>query len=244
MTSECLVYDEVLGIPADLLARCATLPTAAVSDAMLRFGGAVGLAPVTSNGAPLKAVHLVGPALTVQTRPGDNLVVHKAADLAKPGEVLVIDAGGQTDRAIVGGLLGSYAQNRAIAGIVLDGAVRDLSELAELDIPIYARGVSHLGPYKDGPGVIRGNIAIGGTAVSQGDLVVGDEDGIVFVPRHRVAEVVAAAEAVVERERIATLAIDDDSWDRSWVDAALTVQRVSNDCQVEETIFQGAETHA
>jgi regulator of RNase E activity RraA len=154
-------------------------------------------------------------------------VVHKAVDMAARGDVLVIDAGGQTDRAIIGGLLGSYAQNRAIAGIVLDGAVRDLSELAGLDIPIFARGVSHLGPYKDGPGLIRGNVAIGGTAVSQGDLVVGDEDGIVFVPRHRVADVLAAAEAVVERERIATLAINDDSWDRSWVDAGLAVQHVS-----------------
>lgn len=227
MPAECLVYEGVPEIPADLLARCVNLPTAAFSDAMQRFGGAVGLAPVISNAADRKTVHLVGRALTVQTRPGDNLVVHKAVDMAKPGDVLVIDAGGQTDRAIVGGLLGSYAQNRAIAGIVLDGAVRDLSELAELDIPIFARGVSHLGPYKDGPGLIRGNIAIGGTAVCQGDLVVGDEDGIVFVPRHRVADVVAAAEAVVERERIATRAINDDSWDRSWVDAGLTVQRVT-----------------
>jgi regulator of RNase E activity RraA len=193
---------------------------------MQRFGGAVGLAPVISHAAARKTVRVVGRALTVQTRPGDNLVVHKAVDMAARGDVLVIDAGGQTDRAIIGGLLGSYAQNRAIAGIVLDGAVRDLSELAGLDIPIFARGVSHLGPYKDGPGLIRGNVAIGGTAVSQGDLVVGDEDGIVFVPRHRVADVVAAAEAVVERERITTLAINDDSWDRSWVDAGLTVQRV------------------
>lgn len=227
MAAECLVYDGVPEIPTDLLERCANLPTAAFSDAMQRFGGAVGLAPVASNAADRKTVRMVGRALTVQTRPGDNLVVHKAVDMAEQGDVLVIDAGGQTDRAIIGGLLGSYAQNRALAGIVLDGAVRDISELAGLDIPIFARGVSHLGPYKDGPGLIRGNVAIGGTAVSQGDLVVGDEDGIVFIPRHRVADVVAAAEAVVERERITTLAINDDSWDRSWVDAGLTVQRVS-----------------
>ncbi|GAB3555909.1 RraA family protein [Arthrobacter tumbae] len=227
MVSECLVYDEVPALDDALLARCAALPTAAFSDAMQRFGGAVGLSPITSTGAGRKAVHLVGRALTVQTRPGDNLTVHKAADLAVPGEVLVVDAGAQTDRAIVGGLLASYAQKRGVAGIVLDGAVRDLSELAELGIPVFARGVSHLGPYKDGPGVIRGNIAVGGTAVCQGDLVVGDEDGIVFVPRHRAAAVVEAAEAVVERERLITLAINGDSWDRSWVDAGLTVQRVS-----------------
>lgn len=227
MPSECLVYDDVPAIDDMLLDRCRSLPTAAFSDAMQRFGGAVGLSPVTSDASARKPVHLVGRALTVQTRPGDNLVVHKAADLASPGEILVVDAGSQTDRAIVGGLLGSYAQNRGIAGIVLDGAVRDLSELGALDIPIFARGVSHLGPYKDGPGVIRGNIAIGGTAVCQGDLVVGDEDGVVIVPRHRVADVVAAAEAVVERERVTTLAINNDNWDRSWVDTALSVQHVS-----------------
>lgn len=227
MPSECLVYDDVPAIDDTLLDRCRSLPTAAFSDAMQRFGGAVGLSPVTSDASARKPVHLVGRALTVQTRPGDNLVVHKAADLASPGEILVVDAGAQTDRAIVGGLLGSYAQNRGIAGIVLDGAVRDLSELGALDIPIFARGVSHLGPYKDGPGVIRGNIAIGGTAVCQGDLVVGDEDGVVIVPRHRVADVVAAAEAVVERERVTTLAINNDNWDRSWVDTALSVQHVS-----------------
>jgi regulator of RNase E activity RraA len=227
MPGTCLVYEDVAPIEDALLARCAKLPTAAFSDAMQRFGGAVGLAPIVSNSSASQVVRLVGRALTVQTRAGDNLVVHKAADLAVAGDILVIDAGGQADRAIVGGLLGSFAQGRGVNGIVVDGAVRDLSELAALDIPVFARGVSHLGPYKDGPGVIRGNIAIGGTAVSQGDLVVGDEDGIVFIPRHRAAAVVAEAEAVVERERLTTLAISTDSWDRQWVDSGLVVQHMT-----------------
>lgn len=227
MPSDCLIYDDVPSIEDSLLDRCTSIPTAAFSDAMQRFGGATGLSPVTLRTSGSKPVHLVGRALTVQTRPGDNLVVHKAADLASPGEVLVIDAGAQIDRAIIGGLLASYSQSRGITGIVLDGAVRDLSELAELDIPIFARGVSHLGPYKDGPGTIRGNIAIGSTAVCQGDLVIGDEDGIVFIPSHRAAEVISVAEAVVERERITTLAIKGGSWDRSWVDAGLTMQHLS-----------------
>lgn len=221
MGGQCLVYEDAPGIDEALIARFRDLPTSAISDAMQRFGGARGLSPLTLPGAGPAKVHLTGRALTVQTRPGDNLVVHKAADLAASGDVLVIDAGGLVDRAIVGGLLAGYAQARGIAGIVLDGAVRDLGELAALEIPVFARGVSHQGPYKDGPGAIRGHIAVGGTAVGQGDLVVGDEDGVVFVPRNRVAQVAALAEDVVQGELAATQAIGDDSWDRQWIDRAI-----------------------
>ncbi|POH85123.1 hypothetical protein CJ026_026375 [Ralstonia pickettii] len=94
------------------------------------------------------------------------------------GEVLVVDAGGATDRAILGGLIGQYARTLGIVALVVDGAVRDRTELAEGAPPVFARGVSHLGPYKDGPGEIRGPVTIGGVVIADGDLVIGDEDGI------------------------------------------------------------------
>ncbi|GAB3264049.1 RraA family protein [Arthrobacter pigmenti] len=232
--STVLVYDDTEPLDDNILRRSANLPTAAVSDAMQRFGGAVGLRPITTAAKPTSGLlHLVGPAATVQTRPGDNLVVHKAVDLAKPGDVLVIDAGGQNDRAIVGGLLVSYAKSRGVAGIVLDGAARDLTELVELEFPVFARGISHLGPYKNGPGVIRGQVAVGGTAVGHGDLVIGDEDGVVFVPRLRMAEVLTAAEAVVENERKITEAIATDSWDRSWVAESLHIEHITKHTATE-----------
>ncbi|HEV7908956.1 MAG TPA: RraA family protein [Pseudonocardiaceae bacterium] len=215
--AECRIHPEVPMPDPAVLTRLAALPTPALSDSMGRLRGARGLLPLTGKG------RLVGPALTVQTRPGDNLVVHKAADLARPGEVLVVDAGGNPDRAIVGDLLCRYAASRGVTGMVVDGAVRDVAEVAELGMPLFARAVSHLGPYKNGPGEIRGQVSVGGMPVGNGDLIVADENGVLAIPRPRVAEVIAAAEALLERERVIVEAIDADAWDRSWVDNALDI---------------------
>jgi regulator of RNase E activity RraA len=222
--SHCLIYDDVAPLNPDVVPRLALLPTAALSDSMQRFSGTPGLLPVPGS---VGKNRLSGPALTVRTRPGDNLVVHKAVDLARPGDVVVVDAGGHPDRAIIGELLCRYAQSRGIAGIVVDGAVRDVGEIAALGLPVFARAVSHLGPYKTGPGEIRGPVTIGGTPVMQGDVVVGDENGVVVVPRPRLQDVAAAAEALVDRERAAVEAIDAGRWDRAWVDRSLSVRLVS-----------------
>lgn len=223
--SECLVFSEVRRPAPDVLTRLLALPTAALSDSMRRFSGAPGLQPVARGSAHAR---MVGPALTVRTPPGDNLVVHKAVDLARPGDILVVDAGGHVDRAIVGELLCSYAKSRGIAGIVIDGAVRDVEDLGSLGLPVFARAVSHLGPYKNGPGEIRGPINLGGTAVSQGDLIVGDADGIVVLPTWSCDVVIAKAEALVEREAEAVRAIAVGRWDRSWLDSALDIRIIGN----------------
>lgn len=223
--SECLLFAETPPPAPATLRRLADLPTAALSDSMRRFSGAPGLLPVCGQ---FTGGRLVGPALTVRTAPGDNLVVHKAADLAKPGDVLVVDAGGHVDRAIVGELLCLYAKSRGVAGIVIDGAVRDVRELNTLGLPVFARGVSHLGPYKNGPGELRGTINLGGAAVSQGDLIVGDEDGIVVLPRWDCDAVIVSAEALVEREAEAATAIASGRWDRSWLDSALDIRMIGN----------------
>lgn len=220
--SACLVHEEAPTIDRERVAALGRLPTAALSDSMERLSGAPGLLPRTG------ARRLVGPALTVRTAPGDNVVVHKALDLARPGDVVVVDAGGHCDRAIVGGLICRYAKSLGVAGLVVDGAVRDVAELESLGLPVFARAVSHLGPYKNGPGEIRGPVSVAGMPVAQGDLVVGDEDGVVVVPRRRLEEVMAAAEALVESERAAVEAIDAGRWDRAWVDAALDVEHRRN----------------
>lgn len=210
----------------ELLARLAAQPTAALSDAMDRLHGAVGLRPVPGT---LGDTRLCGPALTVRTRPGDNLVVHKAVDLARPGDVVVVDGAGDETRALVGDLLCRHAAARGVAGLIVDGAVRDVRDLASLALPVFARSVSHLGPYKDGPGEIGAPVSIGGTAVRAGDLVVGDDDGVVAVPRDRAEEVAEAAEELSGRERDITAAIAGGTWDRSWVDAGLEIIRVEED---------------
>jgi len=215
--STCLIHPRAEPLPegAQSLREFAT---SLISDAMGRVGGVPGLVPIPASAGPL-----FGPALTVRTRPGDNLVIHKALDLAEPGDVLVVDGGGAPDRALVGGLMCRYARSRGLAGVVIDGAVRDVSELGRLGLPVYARCVSHQGPDKNGPGEIGGPIVLSGTTVSSGDAIVADEDGVVVVPARRVAEIALAAAAVAANEEQANDDIDNGRWDRAWIDRVLTV---------------------
>jgi len=218
---DCPLHPETPLPGPGLVKRLQALATSLVSDVSGRLPGATGLLPVN----PLEPGQVVvGAALTVRTRPGDNLAVHKALDLARPGEFLVVDAGGSVERAILGGLMGHYATTRGLVGIAVDGAVRDRSDLQRLAPPVFARGLDHRGPYKDGPGELRGPVSIGGLPVANGDLVVADEDGLTIVPRSRAEEITAAAEAKARAEEAEYAAIAAGTWDRSWIDAALSVR--------------------
>lgn len=221
MPVPCVVHPASPAPAPELLSRLAALSTSLVSDVFGRWAGAPGIMPVAGL-APGQVV--VGPALTVRTRPGDNLVVHKAVDLAVPGEVLVVAAGGANDRAILGGLLGAHAARRGLVGLVVDGAVRDLTELREAAPPTFATGVCHLGPYKDGPGEIRGPVSIAGLAVGDGDLVMADEDGVAVIPRELAEEVTAAAEKKARSEQQERAAIEAGTWDRGWLEEALEIR--------------------
>ncbi len=222
------LYEPAPRIEAAMIARSRVLPTPALSDGMERHQGASGLLPVGRCLDGLDGRSMAGTALTVRTRPGDNLVVHKALDLAQPGDVLVIDARGETENAILGELMCSYAVTRSIAGIVVDGAIRDSAALSRGILPVFARGVSHLGPYKSGPGEVYGPVQVGGMTVHDGDLVVGDGDGVVVVPRARAETVLKAAEAIVAKEDGQARAIANGTWDRSWIDQAACITRVGN----------------
>ena len=125
---------------------------------------------------------LVGTAFTVRTRPGDNLAIHKALELVGPGDVIVVDGGGDESRALVGEIMKNIAEHRGAAGYVIDGAIRDVAAFAASDFPCFARAVIHRGPYKSGPGEINVPVSIGGSVVSPGDIVVGDEDGVLSFP--------------------------------------------------------------
>lgn len=203
--------------------RFAKLAASLVSDVFDRWSGAGDVLPVSGLAS---GQVVVGQALTVRTRPGDNLAVHKALDIGRPGEVLVVDAGGLTDRAILGGLMGHYATKQGFAALVVDGAVRDRSDLDRQAPPVFARSLAHLGPYKDGPGDIRCPVTINGMPVNDGDLIVADEDGVAAVPRARVEEILVAAEAKAEAEAREDAAIAAGTWDRAWVDKALDIVHV------------------
>jgi RraA family protein len=201
-----------------LLERARDLPTSILSDSMGRVGGIRGVHWVPGGRWP----RAVGQALTVRTRPGDNLVVHRALDLAEPGDVLVVDGGGSLERAVLGELMTRYAVTRGLAALVVDGAVRDAEGLAAGPLPVFALGINHLGPYKDGPGEINGPVQAGGTVVRSGDLVVGDGDGVVVLPHERAAAVVSLAEERLRSEERQFEQIAAGTWDRAWVLAALS----------------------
>lgn len=196
-----------------LLARARALPTSILSDSQERAGGVTGVHWTRGGSWP----RISGPALTVQTRAGDNLVVHRALDLAEPGDVLVVDGGGYDGRAVLGEIMVRYAASRGVAAIVVDGAVRDVEGLAQSPVAIFARSVNHLGPYKDGPGEVHGQVTVGGTVVRSGDVVVGDADGVVVLSAARAEEVVASGAARLRDEDVMMAAIADGSLDRTWV---------------------------
>ncbi|MBO1015009.1 RraA family protein [Achromobacter sp. SD115] len=174
------------------------LPVAAIGDAMSRNVGTVGLRQYHAR----LDTTMCGPALTVRVRPGDNLMIHKALMMAQPGDVLVIDGGGDLTQALVGGLMRTTCLARKLAGLVIDGAVRDLTEWAEDGMPIYAKGHTHRGPSKDGPGEINVPISCAGLAVLPGDLIVGDADGVIAISAADAAGVLARTLAHLDREEV------------------------------------------
>lgn len=211
----------ILPMPArparELIAALAEMVTPHLSDNMSRLqGAAAAIRPLHGGGAKL-----AGPAFTVRVPAGDNLMVHKAIDLAAPGDVIVVDAAGALEQAIIGDIMTSHAAKRGVAGFVIDGAIRDAAEIAARPFPVYARGATHRGPYKNGPGEINVPVSIGGMVVRPGDIVVGDADGVVAVPQADAEAVLAAAREQKKKEDASLAAIAAGAFDRKWVDETL-----------------------
>ena len=174
----------------DVVSGFEDVPSAVVSDVMdgARSAMDAGIDPLYGEAA------VAGTALTVAAVPGDNLAIHKAITVAEPGDVLVVDGDGHTGTAYLGELMCASCRANGVAGVVVDGAVRDRSEIAEMGYPVYARAVNPRGPFKHDPGSVNVTVSCGGVAVDPGDVVVGDGDGVAVVPA-------GDAEAVLERAR-------------------------------------------
>ncbi len=193
-----------------------SIPTAIISDNMGRMVAAgPTVRPMHREGA------LAGTAVTVKTRPGDNLMIHKAADMVEPGDVIVVDAGGDLTNALIGELIISHARSRGCVGFVVNGAVRDMDVISADTFPVYGAGISHRGPYKDGPGEVNVAISLDGMLIEPGDIIIGDMDGVVCVPKAEAADILELARAQEDRERSIQKAIQQSAWDRSWVDETL-----------------------
>jgi RraA family protein len=211
------VLPRAQAVSPELVARSRTLPVANLSDAMAR---------TVAGGARLRPMHLgrvmAGPALTVKARPGDNLMIHKALMMAQPGDVIVVDAGGDLTNALIGEIMVAEAVSRGVEGMVINGAIRDSQAIGAGDFPVFAVGVTHRGPYKDGPGEINVPVAIDGMVIQPGDLLIGDRDGLLAIPCHEVEAVCAAAakKHAVEEQSLVDIR-NGVPRDKSWVDRTL-----------------------
>lgn len=200
----------------DLVLRFGGLATPLISDNMNRLqGSSCDLRPMH------ESARILGVAFTVKTRSGDNLMVHKAIDMALPGDIIVVDAGGERTQAIIGEIMMRLAMKKGVAGFIIDGTIRDSSAFYKADYACYAGGVTHRGPYKEGPGEINVPITVGGMIVNPGDIIVGDEDGVIAVPLDDAEEIYQLAHDQLLREQLIMESIEDGLVNRSWVDETL-----------------------
>lgn len=191
------VSDNPSAAPVDpqILREYSDVATSIISDNLERIPGAVGLLPYHAGGS------LIGTALTVKTRNGDNLAIHAALRIARPGDVIVVDGGGDISQALIGEIILAHAESIGVAGFVIDGAIRDVGAIRRSSLPCYARGITHRGPYKNGPGALNVPVAIGGLIVEPGDLIVGDEDGVVALKSAVAQAILPSVRAQESEER-------------------------------------------
>ncbi|MFB6251053.1 MAG: 4-carboxy-4-hydroxy-2-oxoadipate aldolase/oxaloacetate decarboxylase [Halobellus sp.] len=192
----------------DAVAAFEEIPSTVVSDVTGNVGLTMdaGLSPVADG------TDLAGTAITVKAAPGDNLIIHKAITMAEPGDVLVIDCDGYTDVGHIGELMCESCRAHGLAGLVIDGGYRDCREIAEMEFPVYGRGVNPQGPLKQDPGSVNVTIVCGGVSVDPGDIIVGDDDGLAVIPSDGAEEVLELARAKVESEDAVREEIQDGTY--------------------------------
>lgn len=217
--STCRIHPEGPVPDGQLLEQLRGVPSSVASDQMERFNFAKGIHRMTSPDLGIT----VGRAFTVRTRPGDNLVIYKAAEIAMPGDILVIDGGGAEDRALLGEIFYNHLVASKVGGLIIDGMIRDATEIGMGPIPVFARGAAHPAPFKTGPGELRGPIAIGGTVVRQGDVIIGDADGVAVVPIERLAAVTAGSLQLIEDEKTKLARAAAGEADTSFLETTLTI---------------------
>jgi RraA family protein len=200
----------------ELLNDFSAIGTSIVSDNMERLYGSPNLLfPAQTR------KRVIGSAFTVKTRPGDNLLIHKALQMAEAGDVLVVDAGRDTTNALIGEIMMKMAVKRGIKGLVTNGAIRDSAAFKDSEFTVYAKGVTHLGPYKDGPGEINVPVNVEGMLVNPGDIILGDDDGVVCIPLAFAKETLKLARDKNDKEQATMRQIEDGSYNHEWVNVLL-----------------------
>lgn len=203
-------------VPASIVARAAEFQSAILADVAGRRGALDGRIK-----ALRPRMKLAGSALTVEVRPGDNLMIHAAIAMAKPGDVLVIDGKGDTGAALMGTIMMTACRKLGLAGVVMDGACRDSLEIDEMDFPVFSVGTNPNGPTKNIGGRIGHPVSVGGVTVHAGDFVIGDADGVVVVERDKIESLLPLAAKKVADEAARVAAIGRGDTTAKWLDAAL-----------------------
>ncbi len=206
----------------ELLERFKKIPVANVGDCMGR------------NCAMHHSIHLMtktkkimcGPALTVHSRGGDNLFFHQALDMAQEGDVIVVSTHSCDTNSIIGENIVCNAVYKKLGGLVFDAPIRDIAGVSKVDLPIYATGTTPGGPHKGAPGEINVPISCGGTTIFPGDIIIGDQDGVIVVPRKNAEEIVAAAEDYHILDQKSQAEAKNGSWDREWIAQSLAAAGV------------------
>ena len=208
-------------VAPDLVAQAARYQPAIFSDIHGRRGALHGRIQ-----ALRPRMKVAGPAFTVEVRPGDNLMIHAAMALAKPGDVLVIDGKGDQTSALMGTIMMTACRQLGLAGVVVDGAVRDSLEIDEMDYPVFSVGTNPNGPTKNNGGRIGHPVSVGGVTVHAGDFVIGDGDGVVVVEREALAGLLPLAEHKVQAEAKRIAQIKEGNTSASWLTASLVAAGV------------------
>lgn len=228
------VREEISRPPADVVSGFGEIDSPEVSDFMNRLYTMSSEIQALTPDSP----SLVGPACTVKVFPGDNLMVHKCLDVAKPGDVVVIDSKSST--AALGDLISTKARHRGIAGFVVDGLIRDLPDIRALgDFPVFARGVTPIGPLHRGPGEINYPIAAGGVVVDPGDIIVADGNGVVVVPQGFCVELLEQLQSRADAAKAYGEAVARGEFDNRWVDAVLEEGGVRSEVGAADPVKPG-----
>jgi len=195
------------------------IPASNIADVMERNSA---MNPRIKLVSDIKKKIMVGPAFTVKVRAGDNLLIHAAMSYSNEGDVIVVSNEEDNTRSLVGEIMLTYLKNtKKIAGIVLDGPIRDIDEVKGWDFPIYCTGTTPGGPYKDGPGEINVPISCGGLSINPGDIIVGDADGVIVIPLNDAEEILEKAKEFKINDQNKVKAVKEDKLDQSWVKNAL-----------------------
>ena len=225
------VYTQRKLPPKDVIEAFKELPAANVADCMNRLSS---LSSEIKLMGPRFNGSMVGVALTVKVRPGDNLMLHKALTMAQEGDVMIVENGGDRSHSLMGEIMFTYGKFKKMTGFVFDGPIRDIDALRDLGIPVYATGTTPGGPYKQGPGEINVPIACGNIQVNPGDIILGDSDGVIVIPRQDAANILAESVKFSANDQAKVVSALDGTLSRAWVDKSLT----EGGCEIIEGCYE------